>query len=502
MTLYIRKSDTTGQQVPPHGSKFRVKNDTVAYWTVWHYLYQPSYFEQYNLSITKPPSESWNLSRVFDPRFQNQTDAVITATGANTTHVLLPYTIISDFGWWNFTFSSTNIIESVTGVQSTYYISPRNPSQLSVSVTHTKNAGETNLTLYRSDGSVAAENTTTFSGTTTVGFSIDFNSGEIYTAGQYTLCLSYDNGVTPTQTQAGFYSSQFDIIHDTTLDVETSPILVTYGAGFFYPRVAYVDTRRSNAFIANTSGTVRVNGTVDGNFIVFEQAGSLYQAIIANDLLAPGDYNLSVQANDRYYEYATTNISIQVRSDATLTSPESPGVTLPYDESTTVQVFYEDELGVGIAGAMVTTDWPTNPMGIGNGSSGWYNITIDTSVQPAPSTYSLTINATKTNYQTRLLVLTVVVRKIATSITYSTPGSVPYGENVTIPFNYTVNDPESQYDSLGIGSVQKSDLTLTLGGSVLGSSEFTFTSGAQAGMYNITILFSSGKINSIKSYKA
>ncbi|MFX0169491.1 MAG: hypothetical protein ACFE89_09095, partial [Candidatus Hodarchaeota archaeon] len=494
LTLYITRTATTEQQVGAEGSRFVAKNDSLVYWTTWMYAYQPFYFELYNLTITRPTTETWTLHKAWDALFRDRTSFVTTTS----TQFRLNNLAISEvFGWWNFTFSSLNVISSVTPIQHTYYISPRTPSQLSITVTHLKNAGQTNITLYRPDGSIAHEQSTTFSATTTVGFNVDFNSGTTYTPGRYTLCVSYDNGVTPTQTAAGFYSTQFDIIHDTSLTPEQSPLVVTYGAGFFYPRVFYNNTDRS-IFIGNTSGTVTVTGSVDLHTIDFYQAGSWYEAKVSNALLTPQDYTLTVDADADFYEPAQTIITLQVRSDATLSSPESPGLTLAYDEATTVQVFYEDELGSGIAGATVTTDWPTGPTGAGNGTPGWYDITIDTSDQPSPGTYILTIQAQLNYYTTRTLKLTIVVREISTTIDYTPPGSVAWDEDVVIDFNFVVDDPDSQYDGNGLTSASITSAQLD-GAPLSTPSDFTFTD-LGGGQYRFIILSTSGKISTVKSY--
>ena len=427
LTLYIRRSRTTEAQTGPEGTAFFVKNGGDVYWTAWFNapLY-PRYFENYNFTLEKPTSETWTLHRVTDPFLDDQTATVNAAS--DSTHWRLPPSVVTGFGWWNFTFSSTNRISSVSGVQNTYYISPRSPNQLSISVSLSKTTGTVNLTLYNPSGAIANEQSK--AAAASVPFTVDFDDGDAYPAGEYTLCLTYDDDVTAA---AGFYSAHFDIIHDTDLTIELGAASKTVysGGGTFFVRLTYDDLDKSvNPWVTNTTGKVEINGTVDGNFIVFQEFGNLYQAEISNALMDTGNYQFNVQADDPYHEAATDTIWLLVRSDATLTSPEhSPGLTVPYDETFIVRVFYEDEFGVGITGATVTTDWPTNPTGSGNGTAGWYEIIFDTADQPGPDTYSLTIQAERNYYTTRTLQLTIVVREIATTLDYSPPGSVPWDED-------------------------------------------------------------------------
>ncbi|MFX1540964.1 MAG: hypothetical protein ACFFBX_09320, partial [Promethearchaeota archaeon] len=499
LTLFITRDATTEQQVGTDGSVFTARNNSVVYWTTWVYAYQPYFFSQYNLSITRPTTETWTLYKVLDALFTDRTSAVTTTS----THFVVSTSAINDvYGWWNFTFSSTNQISSVTGVGSTYYIDPRSPSTLSFTVYFaTVTSGDVNWTIFDSNNLVVDElDQPSFSGPSIV-FNVDFTNGNPWLAGTYTLCVSYDNGDTPTQTTAGFYSAQFDIEHDTTLTAEQTPLVVSYGDGteFFYPRVSYDDIDRAGSpFIDNSTGTVTVTGQVSGYpMITFEQTGSLYQAIVPNNYTPPGDHNLVVTANDPYYEQAQTTIVLQVRSDATLTSPESPGLTIPYDEQFTVQVFYEDEAGDGISGATVTTNWPTNPTGSTNGTPGWYDINIDTADQPGPGTYSLTIQALRNYYTTRTIVLTIVVREISTTIDFTPPGSVPWDEDVVIDLSFFANDADSTvHDG---DPISTASFTFQLDGSGLSlGTEYTINNHGD-GTYTLTILASSGRISTIKT---
>ncbi|MFX1541075.1 MAG: hypothetical protein ACFFBX_09885, partial [Promethearchaeota archaeon] len=493
MTLFIRKEGLTKEAIQSTqiGSSFVCENDTTATFETWYYAYQPYGFEDYNLSISKP--STWTLTSAIDPLGAERS----TWCQSSSTLITLNSSAINDvYGWWKFTFSSSNRYSSIDGLIDSYVISPRTPYALDIDVTFSENAGEANLTLYDSSGSPVVNQTNSWTGSVTTSFYVEFNNGEIYPAGRYTLCISYDNGVTVPIITTGFYSTYFDLIHDTDLTPEESPMTVTHSpTGYFYPRVSFTDTDRSDAFIGNTTGTVQVNGTVDGNFITFIQVGSRYQAQIANDLLDPGDYVLAVQADMPYHEEATCNINLEVRSDATLTSPQSPGLTVPYDESFIIQVFYNYTGGLGISGATVTTNW--GPIGISNGTAGWYNITLDSGSKPTPGTYSLNIQASLSYYTTRTLVLTIVVREISTVILYEPPGSVPYDENVEILYTLNVSDLASQYNGNGIASA---NFVVDLDGSTLTQGvDYLYTNYGD-GSYNITILAASGKISSIKSY--
>jgi hypothetical protein len=493
LTLYIRKEGLTKETIQSTqiGSRFICKNASAATFETWYYAYQPYGFEEYNLTVSK--LSSWTLTSAIDPLGAERN----TWIQSSSTRISLNSSAINDvYGWWKFTFSSSNRYSSTSGLVDTYVISPRTPYAFDITVTFTENFGEANLTLYHSSGSAVVNQTNSWTGSVSTAFYVEFTNGALYPSGRYTLCVSYDNGVGAPIIATGFYSTYFDLIHDTALTPEASPLTVTHSlAGYYYPRVSFTDVDQSNAFIANTTGNVRVNGTVDGNPITFVQVGSRYQAQIANDLLDPGNHILSVQANIPYYEEATCTIDLQVRSDATLTSPQSPGLTIPYDEPFIVQVFYNYTGGQGISGATVTTNW--GPTGVSNGTAGWYNITLDSGSRLIPGTYSLNIQANLSFYTARTLVLTIVVREISTVISYEPPGSVPYDENVEILYTLNVSDLASHYDGDGIASAS---FVVRLDGSTLTQGvDYLFTNYGD-GSYNITILAVTGKIAAIKRY--
>jgi hypothetical protein len=493
LTLSITRSGQTESQTGPEGSAFWAKQGSSVYWTTWFFAdFYPIYYENYNFTIQKPGSETWTLSSAIDPNLQDQTGSV-TEDGSS---VSLASTI-SAFGWWNFTFSSTNRVTSITGLASSYNIG----DTLNINVNHnTVTSGQCNITIYDWNQQVVHEESKSLSGSTIVSFSKLFDSGDNFAAGLYTICATYDNGATGAMTSAGFYSAQFEIIHDTTLTIELGAASKTVirEPGSYFIRLTYDDVDKAvNPYVANTTGKVQINGTVNGNFIVFREYGNLYQAEINSMLLPVGDHIFTITGDEPYHNSATDWITLVVRSDATLTSPESPGLTIPYDETFTVQVYYNGS-GGGISGATVTAiDWPTTPSGVGNGTAGWYDITFDTADQPGPGTYSVTIRAQQTNYVTRTVVLTIVVREISTTLDYTSPGSVPWDEDVQVEFSFFANDADSTaHDGDPITSAT---FTFQLdGGGLSQGTDYTLTNHMD-GTYTLTLLASSGKISTIKN---
>ncbi|MFX0169707.1 MAG: hypothetical protein ACFE89_10180 [Candidatus Hodarchaeota archaeon] len=488
LTLYIKRSGTTEAQTGPEGSTFLVKHGLNASWTAWFFAdFYSTYYTNYNFTIKKPAGGTWSLSSVTDPNLNSKTAEVLAQS--NATYWCLPASLITAFGWWKFTFTSFNQIESVSGLQSLYRINPRSPSILSITVTfESVTSGEVNLTIYNAQHQHVYSAPT---GTVTGGthpFTVDFDDGDLFPAGTYDLCISYDDNV--TLSQVGFYRATFDIEHDSSLTPETTPLTVGYNdGGFFYPRVAYNDIETSGSpFIGNTSGSVTVTGQVSGRpLVTFRQVGSLYQAIVPDTYAQPGDHNLAVTADDPFYDAAQTTIVLRVRSSTTLSSP-TPGYTAYYLETFMLQVFYEDNNGTGISGA---ASWFTTPGWSGTsitpgGSAGWYNIQADSDADGRIiGTHTLTVTVTDPSayYQSRTLQFTIVVRGRNTLLTSTTPSSVPYG--ATARFSITLSDLDG--GAPPNNSTNKLHLSLWRGGVRWTSPEASIIYGGANGKWNISV---------------
>ncbi|MFX0078885.1 MAG: hypothetical protein ACFE8O_06540, partial [Candidatus Hermodarchaeota archaeon] len=491
MTLFIRKTSQTkiAQQNSQVGSSFLCGNESITTFETWYYAYQPYGFEQYNLNLTKP--STWILDEALDPLGTDRTDFCETST----TLVQLNSSTLNDvYGWWKFTFNSTNRVSSITTNFDTFRISPGSPSTLTVEATLSVSSGQANLTLYDPSGSVVNESSQTVTSTTVNFPNIQFTDGTTYPTGVYTLCISYDDGDTYYITSAGFQSKTISVEHATSLTPDESDIWVTYAdTGNFYPRVQFIDTDTNLPITGAT-----VNGTVAGNPISFYASGGYYDAQIAKSLLDPGDYVLNIDANKTYFDSQSTSINLYIRGGTSLTSPESPGLTVPYDEVFTVQVKYWDTYNnTGVTGATITTaGWPSTVV-TPTATAGWYNLTVDTTDKPSNGTYSLSIQANLNYYQNQTLVLTIVIREISTTITYTPPGSVPWDEDVVISFEYTVNDPDSQHDGTGLSGAS---ITAQLDGIPLVEGINYSLSDLGGGQYTLTILSVSGVIDTVKSY--
>ncbi len=487
LTMKIKRSGQTEAQTGPEGSAFNVRHGQNVTWTSWFFAdFYSIYYQNYNFTVKKPGSDIWDLTSVIDPNLNDKTAEVLAAS--NSTYWRLPISLINAFGWWKFTFNSTNQISSVSGLQSIYRISPRSPSGLSVTVTFgSVTSGNVNLTMYDANHQEVDSVTETVSGATKI-LTYTFTDGDLFPAGTYDLCISYDNN--PTGSHAGFYHDTFDIEHDSSLTPETTPLSVAYSEGeYFYPRVSYNDLDTTgNPFIANTTETTIVTGQVSGYpLVTFRQVGSLYQAIVPDNYISPGDHDFVVTANDPLYDSAQTTIILQVRSETTLSSL-TPGYTAYYQETFTLQVFFEDNIGTPISGAaswFSTPGWSGTIITAG-GSAGWYNIQVDSDADGRiPGTHTLTVNVVDSldYYQSQTLEFTITVRGRNTLLTSTTPSSVPNG--ISANFSITLSDLDG--GSPPDNSTGRLHLSVWLGATKWVDPDATISYSGSPGVWDISI---------------
>ncbi len=149
-----------------------------------------------------------------------------------------------------------------------------------------------------------------------------------------------------------------------------------------------------------------------------------------------GTYVIYVTANKSNYANATTPISIFVSDrSTTLTSPQIGGLFVPWGKNITIDVNYNESLGLGISNATVKCDWDAGYYIIQEMGSGQYRIILNTTVKTI-GTYTLKINASKLKYIGQEIFISINIRNIYTNITYVQPSPIGIDRNVTIQLTY------------------------------------------------------------------
>ncbi len=266
LTLFVTRANATlyEQKLSSYGTAFSAENNSNAFWRAWFYAYQPTYFTKYNLTITKPLTETWTLYTALDPLF------------------------------------------SITTNADTFWIGDPLTTSATLSVT----TGQANLTLIDPNGNYVVNQTRTVSGAAVSFTDILFDDGNTYPAGEYTLCISYDDGNTYSQTSLGFRSKTLTIIHDTGLAGVPSTVNVVYSTtGTFFIRVRFTDLDTGQAV---GGATVVGNWTPLFPTVPFDQAGGEYEAELPRDSQPAGDYRMRVNASRPYYDSDWTYVTVHI----------------------------------------------------------------------------------------------------------------------------------------------------------------------------------------------
>ncbi|MHA3963834.1 MAG: hypothetical protein AM325_009855 [Candidatus Thorarchaeota archaeon SMTZ1-45] len=190
-----------------------------------------------------------------------------------------------------------------------------------------------------------------------------------------------------------------------------------------------------------------ISGRIAGEFSVpgysisidtTEQAIGRYKLTISESYFVGTTYEITVYFTSTDNRYANTFVVIRFlyRSiDSTLTSPNYPQVTTPYQLNVAILLNYTDiDFGSGIEGATISS--PDHSSWIASWtdlSGGLYNVTIDVSTL-SQGIYYLNLTATKSGVAQRTLEFRIVIREAYTSAIPSVSSLViPIGNS---PFFY------------------------------------------------------------------
>ncbi|MFW9797266.1 MAG: hypothetical protein ACFFE2_09515 [Candidatus Thorarchaeota archaeon] len=197
-----------------------------------------------------------------------------------------------------------------------------------------------------------------------------------------------------------------------------------------------------------------ITGRIAGEFSVpgyvisigtTEQAVGRYKLSISASYFTGGTYQIIVFFTSADNVYANTFVVIQFlyrEVDSTLTSPNYPQVTTPYQLDVKIVLNYTDiDFGSGIEGATITS--PDHPTWIANWSDngfGIYGVWIDVSTL-SQGIYYLNLTADKSGIIAKTLEFRIVIRSAYTSV-IPTVGSlnIPIGNSYVFYAEFTDTD--------------------------------------------------------------
>ena len=343
---------------------------------------------------------------------------------------------------------------------------------------------EVNITLYEPDGSEWYTATAIVDGSgyaTTGSFSVPGNTAP---AGEWMVQANTNNvGAGADWTSVGFFKRSFSIVHSSDLTL----VYPSDAVGTMVTNVTYGDLLLIIMEAEDTDSSVLVpGGTMTLDWVLgsdtFDDSGNgQYTKVIDTSLLpSKGAYSMDLDWTHTSFDDASTALTINVNYDASLTSPDYPGIEGPVGDSQSFVVDFSNVNGTGITGAIVRCNWTNSylmtPLG-----GGLYEFELDTVGVPIGE-YPVEIIGRNSYVEPQSLVMYVEVREIYNSIRYTANElSIPLGESASFLLTWTDTDHGTKIT----GSASSITCNWT---SFHTTGEMNYTVVEQsAGVYNITI---------------
>ncbi|NHI92431.1 MAG: hypothetical protein EAX96_08000 [Candidatus Lokiarchaeota archaeon] len=278
----------------------------------------------------------------------------------------------------------------------------------------------------------------------------------------------------------------------------------TYGRYYSYNSqpvkftVTYQDTDVSNANIVNATytnwsiyygGNLQTSGTLTQ--VDFQTNPGEYSFDLDSSTLESGRiYELILQVGKNYpIEYVTgRNITSFDLKDfnTTFASNSSTSMVIPWGNNFSIFVSYNDTTNLQtINDGIIASNWDQNYYSVQNLGSGRYKLEFNTTVYPL-GTQNLIINATKTNYTTRILERTILLQPRNSKASIDSLVAVPYGNDSIFYINFIDLNNNSNYGfNRGIDNGTSGNLTISIFDPT--SLAYTITPTGTSGRYMVNI---------------
>ena len=422
---------------------------------------------------------SWNVSRsngfnYFDPRINNYTtinftisanwnDINVFNSSVNKTNDILirnlnnGYKEVQVFNAGNGTFwflnaTSSNLLQSIDTYENSNPKSIFNYSSIihfntTFSKTITQNDGIINLSVYSptaiNDELNFTELYSSFGPASEISLGDWDVSDNITQYGFFRVQVSWNN-----DTDAGFLEKNITLIGETDLTlIEPLQNALFNSDQIFNITVYFYDSGLNQSI----NGTLwySINGGIWQSTMNNNGTTGYYNVTIDCSTLYPyGPQNVSLSLNQTYYYNKSLdyNFSIIGLSELTLISPAQNSFFTP-NQNFNITVYYNDTLNIQpINGTMWYSinggAWQSTANN--NGTTGYYNITIDCSSFDPYGPQSVSISLNHTDYQNKTLEYKFSVGGVSELILIApVQNAIFYSDeffNVTVYYNDTIND--------------------------------------------------------------
>ncbi len=478
-----------------YGEFFTVGNGSAATFTTYHYANIPAgYPYRYYFNLSIPTNRDvFFVARPLSPATNLTTGVTGGDMGDGYLNVsaYLVTTPAGCYGYWRVMSRSSNIISNLqmydfsdSTWKRTVGLRAGGSTRIRTYVGASYLNSVVNFTIYSPTGSVwwtttAIVDASGYATTTSVSF-----PGNTAPAGSWMVqAFVDDSGTSGSIHNVGFFKRVFTVTHRSEMTVE-----YPYDAvGTWTTNVTYGDLMLVIISVKDLDSDIKVSGgTLQFSWALgsgtFDDSGTgSYTRVFDTSLLAhAGQYGMSLSWTESNFDPCFATLTINVNYEATLTSPQYPGISGPIGANQHFTVLFKNVNGTGITGATLKTNWSLH-YSVTPQSGGYYRIDL-TCTGLSRGVYVVNVTASASFVEPTSLLMYVTIREIYNIITYSsTQLSIPLGESASFTLTWT------EYES-GMG--------ITGGASYISCNWTPFHSYGQpnytvvessAGVYNITI---------------
>jgi len=406
-TLYgYHESLSSYNQLHDQGVSYELLENGTIYWEIYHYLYMPPTYEDFEFKIEKPIE--WEFISVLDPFLQtryfeygkmgddiiliNKSNAIFagwyTLRATSPNYLNISNTKIRTQGQWsqNATFTTGESTQITTQLNYNNEI-PTDVSNINLTIYYP------NGTIFYEESKFPVNGNATFSN---IYFGISNTSGGLY---EYTLFWS--NG-----TALGGLRSSFIVVHDSYLTIlkpDDAKVDNITGAtvGDIIPVRIYLRDAENNLYISNS--LISYNWT-SGTRYFAEAALGIYEAILdTSDLGGYGLYNIVINSSKLGFINCNLTLMINLGENTNLQRLDSDSKIVIHDNSTIRFFYYSefDEEGIPDAQVLVNISNP-NYYTIRDLSEGIYSIEFSTEFINNTGVYRLIFEFTLIGYEPQI----------------------------------------------------------------------------------------------------
>ncbi|TKJ19702.1 MAG: hypothetical protein CEE43_14710 [Promethearchaeota archaeon Loki_b32] len=402
-TLYgYHETFSNYNQLYDQGVSYKILENGTIFWTLYHYLYMPPTYEEFEFKIEKP--RNWEFLSVLDPFLQTR---YFEGGNLGDDYIFINSSNALFAGWYTLTatspnyldLSNTKLLKQGQWVQKANFTTSES-TQISTQLDYMgdipDDVGNINLTVYHPNGTIFYEESQTHTNGNVTFSQITFGAFNTI-GGLYEYTLVWSNG-----TALGGLKSDFIVKHQSSITLlkpdDAKIDLRTEGfVGDLIPVRIFLKDSENNLSISNA--VVPYNWT-DGTRLFTESASGIYETVLnSGDLGTRGLYNIIISSVNIGFVQANLTLEINLGEETNIQVLESD-YNIELHANSTIRFKFTNFGGEGIDGALVNISISNESLyTINNPGNSIYNIEFSTLFINEIGIYQLSINFSAVAYE-------------------------------------------------------------------------------------------------------